>query len=48
MVARLLVDREAEVNAQGGFYGNALQAAAYKGNEAVVRLLVDRGADVVS
>jgi hypothetical protein len=35
-----------DVNAQGGRYGNALQAAALKGDEAVVRLLVDRGADV--
>jgi ankyrin repeat protein len=40
------VDRGADVNAQGGEYGNALQAAARKGNEAVVQLLVNRGADV--
>jgi hypothetical protein len=44
---RLLLDRGADVNAQGGYYGNALQAAAQRsGNEATVRLLLDRGADV--
>jgi ankyrin repeat protein len=45
-VVRLLLDSGADVNAQGGKYGNALQAAASKGNEAVVRLLVDSEADV--
>ncbi|OAL01666.1 hypothetical protein IQ06DRAFT_246464, partial [Phaeosphaeriaceae sp. SRC1lsM3a] len=34
------------VNAQGGTYGNALQAASSGGHEAVVRLLLDAGADV--
>jgi ankyrin repeat protein len=45
-VVRLLIDRGADVNTQGGEYGHALQAAALVGHEAVVRLLVDRGADV--
>ncbi|TGZ78208.1 ankyrin, partial [Ascodesmis nigricans] len=40
----LLVKR-ADVNAQGGAYGNALQAAASGGHEAVVRLLIELGAD---
>jgi ankyrin repeat protein len=34
------------VNAQGGCYGNALQAASVGGNEAIVGLLLERGADV--
>ncbi|KIJ32710.1 hypothetical protein M422DRAFT_35751 [Sphaerobolus stellatus SS14] len=29
---------------QGGLYGNALKAAAYCNNEAIVRLLLDHGA----
>jgi len=45
-VVRLLVDLGADVNAQGGFYGNALLAAASRDHEAVVRLLVDLGANV--
>jgi ankyrin repeat protein len=45
-VVRLLLDKGADVNAQGGEYGNALQAASSEGHEAVVRLLLDKGADV--
>jgi ankyrin repeat protein len=41
-----MLDYGADVNAQGGYFGNALQAAAYYGTEAMVRLLVDSGADV--
>jgi ankyrin repeat protein len=33
-------------NAQGGHYGNALQAASYNGNEKVVQLLLDRNANI--
>jgi len=40
------LNRGADVHAQGGEYGNALQAASYKGHEQIVRLLVDKGADV--
>ena len=43
-VVRLLVDRGADFNAKGRKYDNALQAAASKDNEAAVRLLVNRGA----
>ena len=34
------------VNAQGGYYGNALQAASFGGHEQVVKLLLDAGAEV--
>ena len=43
-VVKLLIEEGADVNAQGGCYGNALQAASAGGHEAVVRLLLDRGA----
>ena len=41
----MLLDRGADVNAQGGMYGNALQAASYWGYEKLMQMLVDRGAD---
>jgi ankyrin repeat protein len=45
-VARLLLDKGADINAQGGYYRNALRAASWQGHEMVVRLLLDKGADV--
>jgi ankyrin repeat protein len=44
--SRLLLERKDDVNAQGGCYGNALQAAAQGGYEKIVELLLDAGADV--
>ncbi|KAF1961004.1 ankyrin [Byssothecium circinans] len=41
----LLLDKGADVNAEGGRYGNALQAASEGGHEATVKLLLDKGAD---
>lgn len=38
-VVRLLLEQGAEVNAQGGRYGNALQAASRFGHEKIVELL---------
>jgi hypothetical protein len=45
-MAKLLLDQGAEVNAQGGSYGNALQAASAEGHEQVVKMLLNNKADV--
>ena len=45
-ISQLLIDEGADVNAQGGEYGNALQAASFGGDETIAKLLVDNGADV--
>jgi ankyrin repeat protein len=45
-VVKLLLDKGADVNAQGRPYGNALQAASARGHKQVVKLLLDKGADV--
>ncbi|KAK4220779.1 hypothetical protein QBC38DRAFT_493467 [Podospora fimiseda] len=41
-----MLDKGADVNAQGGGYGNALQAASSGGHQEIVKLLLDKGADV--
>ncbi|KAF5337540.1 hypothetical protein D9758_016675 [Tetrapyrgos nigripes] len=41
-----LLDKGADVNAQGGKYGNALQAGSFQGDKNLVRILLERGADV--
>jgi ankyrin repeat protein len=43
---KLLLQKGADVNARGGTYGNALQAASSNGHEAIVHLLLEQGADV--
>ena len=45
-MVKLLLDKGADVNAQGGRYGNALYVASERGYEQVVKLLLDKGADV--
>jgi ankyrin repeat protein len=45
-VVQLLLDGSADVNAQGGWYGNALQAASAEGHRQVVEMLLNKGADV--
>jgi ankyrin repeat protein len=42
----MLLDKGAEVNAQGGEYGNALQAASRRGHETVVQMLLDKDDEV--
>jgi hypothetical protein len=41
-----LLENKADVNAEGGGYGSALQAASEKGHEQVVKLLLEENADV--
>jgi ankyrin repeat protein len=45
-VVQMLLDEGAEVNAQGGHYGNVLQAASSGGHEKVVQMLLNKGAEV--
>lgn len=40
-----LLDKDVDVNAQGEGYGNTVQAALHLGNKAMVRFLVDKGAE---
>lgn len=42
----LLLDKGADIDAQSGFYGNALIRACGEGDENIVRLLIGRGASV--
>ena len=42
----MLLERGADVTAQGGECGNALQAVSFRGDEKVVAMLIERGADV--
>ena len=41
-----LAEMGADINAQGGSYGNALQAAVYGSNEAIAKMLIEKGANV--
>ena len=40
---QLLLEKGADVNAQGGYYGNALQAASWWGHEAIVAAAAREG-----
>ena len=42
----MLLDAGADVNAQGGEHGSALQAASFSGHQRIVKMLLDAGADV--
>ncbi|KAL4781521.1 hypothetical protein BJX76DRAFT_359810 [Aspergillus varians] len=44
--ARHLIGNGADVNAQGGEYNNALQAALFRDHQEIAKLLLDKGADV--
>ncbi len=45
-MVEILIKRGADVNAQGGQYGNALQAVSFGGYEKVVQMLLEKGAEV--
>lgn len=45
-VVAMLLDKGVDVNASGGWYGNALQAALANGHNQVVQLLLENSADV--
>ncbi|KAH0209493.1 purine and uridine phosphorylase, partial [Aureobasidium melanogenum] len=45
-MVQMLLDRGADINAQGGRYGNALYGASCGGHNKMVQMLLDRGADV--
>jgi ankyrin repeat protein len=42
----LLLEKEVDVNAQGGQYGTALQALFHQGHKEIVKLLIETEADV--
>ena len=46
IVELLIFDKGADVNARGGGFGNALQAASLLGHEKIVDVLLNNGADV--
>jgi ankyrin repeat protein len=43
---QLLLEKGADVNSQGGVYGDALQAAYTYGDKEVVQLLLEKGAEM--
>jgi ankyrin repeat protein len=43
---RLLLENGADINAEGGEHGTALQAASAEGHQEIVRMLLDKGADI--
>jgi hypothetical protein len=45
-IVQLLIEKGANLTAQGGYYGTALQAAACEGHNSMVQLLINEGADV--
>jgi hypothetical protein len=47
-VVRSLLEKGADVNAQGETYGSALQAASYEGHEKVVMMLLEKGSGVLA
>ncbi|KAJ6142423.1 ankyrin [Penicillium samsonianum] len=46
VLGRVLLERGADVNAEGGVYGNALQAACARGHDKIAQILLEREANV--
>jgi ankyrin repeat protein len=46
VIVKMLLENGAEVNAEGGKYGNALHAASFQGHKAIVKLLLEKGVEV--
>jgi ankyrin repeat protein len=44
-IVQLLLDKGADINTQGGYFGNALREASARGHDQIVRLLLEKGAD---
>lgn len=40
----MLLEKGANINAEGGWYGSALQAACEGGHDATVKILLEKGA----
>ena len=40
----MLIQKGADINAQGGLYGNALQAASARGHVEIAEMLIQNGA----
>jgi ankyrin repeat protein len=45
-LVRLLIEKNADINAQDELYGTALQTASKAGHESLVRLLIEKGANI--
>jgi len=45
--AGVLISKGVDVNTQGGLCGNALQATSVEGHQEIVKLLLDKGADII-
>ncbi|KAJ6470172.1 ankyrin repeat-containing domain protein, partial [Mycena vulgaris] len=45
-IVGILLEKGADVNAAGGYYGSSLQAAAAQGHTEIVGILLEKGADV--
>ena len=45
-LVKQMLDKDVNINAQEGSYGNALPAASWRGHDSIVQRLVDKGADV--
>ena len=45
MIAWTLIEKGADVNARGGEYGTALQAALFGGHDTIAWMLIEEGAN---